>query len=127
MPERRHRERPVVCTGPGRLRCGSRLPPAASRHPARTVEGWIALERGPAPGCRDLIGNALFCALVLAGCAVGPDYHRPPPGTLPAQWKAGSPWKEGQPRDAEIKQSFWEVFDDAVLTELEQEADRKST
>jgi len=73
------------------------------------------------------IGSALLCALVLAGCAVGPDYHRPPPGgSLPAQWKAGSPWKEGQPRDAEIKQSFWEVFDDAVLTGLEQEATTNS-
>ena len=45
---------------------------------------------------------------------------------LPAEWKAGSPWKEGQPRDAEIKQAFWEVFDDPVLTGLEQEATTNS-
>ena len=48
----------------------------------------------------------------------------PPP--CPPQWKAGSPWKEGQPRDAEIKQNFWEVFDDPVLTGLEQEATTNS-
>jgi len=68
------------------------------------------------------IGTALWCALVLGGCAVGPDYHRPSSGVLPEEWKAGSPWKEGQPRDAEIKQNFWEVFDDPVLTGLELEA-----
>jgi multidrug efflux system outer membrane protein len=64
--------------------------------------------------------------LALAGCAVGPDYHRPPPGPLPNQWKAGSPWKEGQPRDAEIKQNFWEIFDDAALTGLEVQATTNS-
>ena len=72
------------------------------------------------------LGLACFCALILAGCAVGPDYHRPPPAAVPAQWKAGSPWKESQPRDAEIKQSFWEVFDDPVLTGLEQGATTNS-
>jgi multidrug efflux system outer membrane protein len=45
---------------------------------------------------------------------------------LPAQWKAAPPWKEGRPRDAEIKQSFWEVFSDPVLTGLEQEATTNS-
>jgi multidrug efflux system outer membrane protein len=67
-----------------------------------------------------------LCALTLAGCAVGPDYHRPPPGPLPVQWKASPPWKEGQPRDAEIKENFWEIFDDPVLTGLEQQATTNS-
>jgi len=70
--------------------------------------------------------NVFLCALVLAGCAVGPDYKKPPPGPLPTEWKAGSPWKEGQPRDAEIKQNFWEIFDDPVLTGLELEATTNS-
>jgi multidrug efflux system outer membrane protein len=65
------------------------------------------------------IGIAVLCALVLAGCAVGPDYRRPPPVTLPGEWKAASSWKEGQPRDAEIKRDFWGIFDDAVLAGLE--------
>jgi outer membrane protein, multidrug efflux system len=68
------------------------------------------------------MGIAIVCALALAACSVGPDYHRPSPGPLPTVWKAGSPWKVGQPRDAEIKPSFWEVFDDPVLTGLELEA-----
>jgi multidrug efflux system outer membrane protein len=65
---------------------------------------------------------SFLCALSMAGCAVGPDYQAPPPAPLPAQWKAASPWKEGQPRDAEIKQSFWEIFDDPILNALEQQA-----
>ena len=72
------------------------------------------------------IGIAFLCAVALAGCSVGPDYQRPSPGVLPAKWKATAPWKEGQPRDAEIKENFWEVFDDAVLNGLEQEATTNS-
>jgi multidrug efflux system outer membrane protein len=69
-------------------------------------------------------GSEIFfiCALVMSGCAVGPDYHRPSPSPVPAEWKASPPWKEGTPRDAEIKQNFWEIFDDPVLTGLEVEA-----
>jgi multidrug efflux system outer membrane protein len=71
-------------------------------------------------GCR--LGLPFLGALLLAGCAVGPNYQPPPPAALPARWKAASPWKEAQPRDAEIKQAFWEVFDDPVLTALELQA-----
>lgn len=62
---------------------------------------------------------ALLCGgLLLAGCAVGPDYHRPATAT-PEHWKAPSPWKEAQPNDAAIRQNFWEIFDDPVLNGLE--------
>jgi len=70
-------------------------------------------------------GISLLFGLLLHGCSVGPDYHRPA-AVLPAKWKAGSPWKAGQPRDGEIKQNFWEIFDDAVLSGLEQEATTNS-
>jgi len=53
---------------------------------------------------------------------VGPDYHKPSAGPLPAEWKAESPWKTGEPRDAEIKADFWRVFDDPILDALEQKA-----
>jgi multidrug efflux system outer membrane protein len=68
----------------------------------------------------------LLCALALGGCAVGPDYHKPSAGPLPAKWKAESPWKTGEPRDAEIKADFWKVFDDPILDALEQEATTNS-
>ncbi len=68
----------------------------------------------------------LLCVLAFAGCSVGPDYHRPSPGPTPVAWKAGVPWKEGQPRDAEIRQKFWELFHDPVLTGLEEQATTNS-
>ena len=69
---------------------------------------------------------AWLCTLILTGCAVGPDYHRPDSGPIPAAWKSSGPWKEGQPQDAAIKQNFWEAFDDPILTGLEQEATTNS-
>jgi outer membrane protein TolC len=64
--------------------------------------------------------------LLLAGCAVGPDYQRSSPAPAPAAWKAGSPWKAGQPRDAQIKQRFWEIFANPILAGLGQAATTNS-
>ncbi len=71
-------------------------------------------------------GTVLLCALIITSCTVGPDYHGPPKAAVPAQWKAQPPWKEGHPQDAEIKQNFWDVFEDPVLTGLELEATTNS-
>jgi multidrug efflux system outer membrane protein len=67
---------------------------------------------------------SLITAVMLAGCAVGPDYKRPT-STAPAeQYKAESlgSWKEGRPLDAVPRGSWWEVFDDATLNDLERRA-----
>ncbi len=72
------------------------------------------------------VGTVILCVLLLGGCAVGPDYHKPEPGKIPEQWKAQAPWKQGTPRDAELKQSFWEVFSDPLLNSLEMEATTNS-
>jgi multidrug efflux system outer membrane protein len=74
----------------------------------------------------DPVRNILLCVLFFAGCVVGPDYHRPSPGPTPMAWKAGVPWKEGRPRDTEIRQKFWELFDDPVLSGLEEQATTNS-
>lgn len=63
-------------------------------------------------------------AAILTGCAVGPDYKRPDPTPIPQQWK--TQWKQAEPRDAQIKQSFWEIFNDPTLTALEQQASTNS-
>src|SRR5258708_3611085 len=66
----------------------------------------------------------LTVALILSGCAVGPDYKRPANAAAPAQYKAealGS-WKEGRPLDNLPKGPWWEVFDDAVLADLQHRA-----
>ncbi|MDE1170198.1 MAG: efflux transporter outer membrane subunit [Verrucomicrobium sp.] len=59
----------------------------------------------------------LFSLALLAGCSVGPDYHKPaavtavPPG-----------WKEAQPADRLPRGPWWELYHDAELTRLEQQA-----
>ena len=65
-------------------------------------------------------------ALVLAGCAVGPDYHRPAP--LPAQaapkaFSSGGTnaviWKVAEPSANAPRGEWWQMFNDAELSRLE--------
>ena len=65
-------------------------------------------------------------ALLMAGCAVGPNYRRP---TLeaPAAWKeAAEPgdalWQEAAPQDDAPRGPWWEIFDDPQLNALEAQA-----
>jgi NodT family efflux transporter outer membrane factor (OMF) lipoprotein len=56
--------------------------------------------------------------LVLAGCAVGPNYSRPSAPT-PATFKEADGWTQAQPSDALDKGQWWMVFNDPVLNDLE--------
>ncbi len=70
----------------------------------------------------------IFSVLVLAGCTVGPNYHRPDVPTAPA-WKeaAGTPpsnppngtWKEAQPSDRALRGKWWNLYGDPRLDGLE--------
>src|SRR5713226_3904804 len=64
---------------------------------------------------------ALSLALVvLAGCTVGPNYHRPPIQT-PDTFRASPPTAASDPASlADLK--WWEVFKDEKLQELERTA-----
>ena len=55
--------------------------------------------------------------LTLAGCAVGPDYHRPT-ADVPAAWQPEVPWHAAVPGDARVKGRWWESFADALLDPL---------
>lgn len=55
--------------------------------------------------------------LLLAGCAMGPNYERPLVNT-PTDWR----WKEAAPRDAENKGPWWELFNDLELNRLQTDA-----
>ena len=57
-------------------------------------------------------------ALLLAGCAVGPDYHRPAV-SAPAFKEAGD-WKPAQPADQAPRGPWWQAFGDATLNALEE-------
>jgi multidrug efflux system outer membrane protein len=64
---------------------------------------------------RPILSAAL---LLLASCSVGPDYARPS-AEAPEGWKEAGPWKEAAPRDAIAKGTWWELFGDPILNELE--------
>ena len=60
-------------------------------------------------------------AVLLAGCAVGPDDHRPS-APVPATYKEAAGWKPAAPGDATERGAWWAVFHDPVLDDLEQQA-----
>jgi NodT family efflux transporter outer membrane factor (OMF) lipoprotein len=69
-------------------------------------------------------------ALCLAGCMVGPRYHRPdatpqpPPPSYkesPAQVQDPGPWKVAEPQDAMLRGKWWEIFNDPELNSLEEQ------
>ena len=62
---------------------------------------------------------AASLALLLGGCMVGPDYHRPQV-SMPAQYKELPGWTAAAPDAAEApKGDWWTAFNDPLLDELE--------
>lgn len=67
----------------------------------------------------------LACALLLAGCAVGPDYKRPD-APVPTAFKEApadaeawtGEWKTAEPQDAHARPQWWQVFGDSQLDAL---------
>jgi len=64
----------------------------------------------------------LLLVILLAGCAVGPDYRKPEAATAP-QFKEMQGWREAQPRDELPRGSWWTVFGDPELNQLMERAD----
>src|SRR5260370_1260466 len=66
-----------------------------------------------------------LAALLLAGCMVGPKYHKPFAPTSPA-FKEPPPesfkeWKTAQPGDRTLRANWWEIFGDPRLNSLEEQ------
>jgi len=61
---------------------------------------------------------AALLAAAAAGCAVGPDYARPPVVT-PEAYKENAGWKVAEPRDDALRGTWWELFGDPQLDALE--------
>ena len=59
-----------------------------------------------------------LASLLLAGCAVGPSYHRPTVAT-PAAFKEADGWKAAAPSDTTERGAWWEAFHDPLLNDLE--------
>ena len=67
-----------------------------------------------------LLIPGFFAALGIAGCTVGPNYHRAD-APVAAHWDVAEPWRESAPRDALDKGEWWNVFHDDELITLEKE------
>lgn len=65
---------------------------------------------------------ALLTAALLAGCSVGPDYVRPAV-EAPAAYKEAGNWKPAQPSDAVDRGKWWEVFEDPLHNQLQEQVD----
>ena len=68
--------------------------------------------------------GALLAIAVLefTGCTVGPKYH-PPALQAPSAYKEVGDWKPAQPNDQNLGGSWWAIFQDPQLDELEQQID----
>jgi multidrug efflux system outer membrane protein len=66
-------------------------------------------------------GLGAWVLLLVAGCAVGPDYKRPEVAA-PAAYSEKGPWKVAQPKDALPKDGWWTMFADPELDRLEAKA-----
>ena len=62
----------------------------------------------------------LLALAFLAGCAVGPNYKRPP-APAPDAYKTEAPWRVAAPKDSLPKGAWWEVFNDPQLNAYEQQ------
>src|ERR1700727_1785519 len=63
----------------------------------------------------------LLAATALCGCEGGPTYHRPPsPTPTSGAYKEVQGWTPANPSDAAERADWWTVFNDPVLTDLEQ-------
>lgn len=67
------------------------------------------------------MGSAVLLILFLAGCKVGPNYHRPDVATAPA-WKEQPPWRAADPKDSLAKGDWWATFSDNELVQYETQA-----
>ncbi len=70
-----------------------------------------------------LLKGALLAAstVLLAGCAVGPDYKKPAPTPTasPADFKEIQGWKAADPAPPAQRGAWWSIYNDATLNQLE--------
>ena len=73
--------------------------------------------------------GSLLLPLLLSGCTVGPNYHRPDAPSAPAFKESAVPppnppgggWKQVAPNDSAMRANWWEIYQDPQLDKLEQQ------
>jgi len=85
-----------------------------------------ATHRRAQRGTRTVAGAFAAALALLAGCNFAPHYERPKTleadaykEAVPGGDAAAQGWKIAEPRDAEIRSNWWEMFNDPTLDELE--------
>jgi len=73
----------------------------------------------------------LAAVLLVSGCTVGPNYHRPTAPAAPAFKESAVPvpppnppgggWKQVAPNDSALRAAWWEIYQDPQLDTLEQQ------
>jgi NodT family efflux transporter outer membrane factor (OMF) lipoprotein len=66
---------------------------------------------------------AALMTLMLAACAVGPDYKRPTAPLPQEGFKELAGWKQSTPQDDKDRGPWWSVYKDPTLDELEKQID----
>jgi NodT family efflux transporter outer membrane factor (OMF) lipoprotein len=64
----------------------------------------------------------IACALALSACAVGPNYHRPA-APASSDFKEAQGWTPATPAQISATEQWWTVYDDPVLSSLEQQVE----
>jgi multidrug efflux system outer membrane protein len=105
-----------------RLRSGGR-PHSAIIRPRRAGRHWAAAEKNGLAGVILSVLLLLVTQVDAGPFTVGPDYKRPT-NAVPNAYKAAElgAWKEGQPLDHVAKGTWWQIFGDATLNDLERRA-----
>ena len=79
------------------------------------------------------VGILVFstAAMMISGCTVGPNYHRPTAPSAPAFKESAVPvpppnppnggWKQVTPNDSAIRPNWWEMYQDPQLNKLEEQ------
>lgn len=78
---------------------------------------------------RSPMAVAAFLCVSLAGCVVGPHYHKPSTSTpsapdykeSPANSQDAQGWKVASPHDSMLRGNWWEVFNQPELNDLEKQ------
>lgn len=66
--------------------------------------------------------SLLTLSLLLSACAVGPDYQRPTV-TTPTTYKEADGWKVSEPKTVDSDATWWSIFNDPVLDDLEKQVE----
>jgi outer membrane protein, multidrug efflux system len=69
---------------------------------------------------RTTLATGILASGLLAGCVVGPNYHRPP-AQAPIAYKTEGPWRVAAPKDSIPKGAWWEIYNDTELNGYEQQ------